>query len=226
MSIRPRLPAGKGVTTLVAAGALLLGACVAPAALAAPAGKAGRAFAFDGVDDYVEVPDSARWNLGSASLTIDFWIWFDTIRGGTTIDQPAAMLVGHDEGPFPRNKWDVAFGGNTLAFHVNTAASESRFLAKTPFAPALHRWYHVAITRQGDLFTIYVDGKQGGSERDARSIPDPKAPLTIGQAESVGYGKPFILHGRIDELAIARSALTAAQVRALWTAGAAGRCVR
>ena len=38
------------------------------------AGKVGRGFSFDGVDDYVRVPDNPNLYPGAGSLTVDAWI--------------------------------------------------------------------------------------------------------------------------------------------------------
>ena len=37
-------------------------------------GKVGEAFSFDGVDDYVSVPDSLNLNFGTGDFTVDAWI--------------------------------------------------------------------------------------------------------------------------------------------------------
>jgi hypothetical protein len=79
--------------------------------------------------------------------------------------------------------------------------------------------YHLAITRRGSLYTIFVDGVPGGSATDTRPIPNASAPLTIGQAEGIGY-----VDGCLDELTIHDRALTEAELLAIYQAGAAGKC--
>ncbi|MDZ7369489.1 MAG: DUF1349 domain-containing protein [candidate division KSB1 bacterium] len=39
-------------------------------------GKVGQAFSFDGVDDYVSVPDNTNWDFGMNDFTIDLWLIF------------------------------------------------------------------------------------------------------------------------------------------------------
>src|SRR5207253_6671967 len=41
------------------------------------AGKVGQAFSFDGVNDFVSVPDSNTWAFGTGDFTIDLWANFD-----------------------------------------------------------------------------------------------------------------------------------------------------
>ena len=37
-------------------------------------GKFDGAMSFDGAGDYLNVPDSEDWNIGSGDFTIDFWV--------------------------------------------------------------------------------------------------------------------------------------------------------
>src|SRR3954471_5623734 len=55
-------------------GTLQNGATFAP-------GMVGQAFRFDGVDDYVRVPDSANLYPGAGSLTVDAWIKTNQVAG-------------------------------------------------------------------------------------------------------------------------------------------------
>ena len=80
-------------------------------------------------------------------------------------------------------------------------------------------WHHLAVVRQGNLFSIYVDGQLAGSESADINIPNPSAPLTIGQAEQIGF-----VRGRLDEIAMYSRALVPDEIRAIYEAGAEGKC--
>lgn len=172
-----------------------------------------------GGTSFVAVPDSDAWAFGTRDFTIELWASFDA-DGGNDIGHPGAIFIGNDEGPFQRNKWFFALGGGVLNFHVNGPAVTGSFFPRVPFAPTLGRWYHLAVTRQGTLYTIYVDGAAAGSASYSWPIPDVSAPLTIGQAEQLGY-----FRGRLDEVTIYDRALAADEVRAVAAAGEAGKCI-
>jgi Concanavalin A-like lectin/glucanases superfamily len=192
-------------------GTLQNGAAFAP-------GMVGQAFSFDGVDDFVQAPDSDLWAFGAADFTIDFWANFNTQPGGT-VGSPGAVFINNDEGSGTTNKWVFGLGGGVLVFHINGPSISSVFLVQAPFIPNLNQWYHLAVTKNGDTYTIYVDGNPAGSETNSVVIPNPNAPLNIGQAEGL-----FFTDGLMDEVHIFERALSALEIQTIFNAGSAGLC--
>ena len=110
------------------------------------------------------------------------------------LGQPWAIFIGNDDagGQF-RNKWFFAESDGTLTFHINgqnVPGGGGLWLARTPFTPETNRWYHLAVTRQGDVFTTWIDGVAGATSTSSTVIPNSVAPLTIGQGEGLGYFWP------------------------------------
>lgn len=91
----------------------------------------------------------------------------------------------------------------------------------------LNAWTHLAITYDGSAVTGYVNGQSVGSVAAAgviRVAAGSAAALMIGnepQRDAVQPGG-FAWDGLIDEVAFYDRALTAAQVQAVYAAGAAG----
>jgi hypothetical protein len=164
------------------------------------------------------VADSDLWAFGANNFTIEFWANFDTPDGGT-IGHPGDIFIGNDEGPGTRNKWFFALGEGFLNFHINGPEVGSRFFPLVLFSPTVSQWYHLAVTRDGSTYTIFVDGTPRGSEIDTRLIPNANAPLTIGQAEELGF-----MNGHLDEVTIYNRALTEDEIQAIANAGSAGKC--
>ena len=185
-------------------------------------GNVGSALGFDGVNDYVTVPDSDLWAFGTNDFTIELWANFDA-PGGGTISHPGDIFIGNDEGPFVVNKWFFALGGGLLHFTVfNELDPPSNFfLVRAPFSPTMGRWYHLGVTKRGTLFTIYVDGIPVGSEISTSSVANPDAPLLIGQSN-----EPFggFMNGLLDEVTIYNRALTQAELQSIFNAGSGGKC--
>ncbi|MEK7996867.1 MAG: LamG-like jellyroll fold domain-containing protein [Planctomycetota bacterium] len=75
------------------------------------------------------------------------------------------------------------------------------------------------MTKTGTLFTIFLNGVPIGSEISNSPIANASAPLTIAQAESLGF-----MNGRLDEIAIYSRALTQSELQAIANAGTAGKC--
>jgi WD40 repeat protein len=177
-------------------------------------GVAGQSFHLDGATRYVEVPRSDRWGFGRRDFSIELWVQFRGAATSNDIYGPGAVFVGCDEGNGGSgNKWFFAYGGGFLNFHINHANAGGDFYAKAAFEPDLEQWYHLAVTRSESTFTIYMNGAPVASQKVDVIIPNPNAPLTIGQAEGLGF-----FSGLMDEVAIYDRALSADEVKARWSA--------
>ncbi|MDY6987069.1 MAG: LamG-like jellyroll fold domain-containing protein [Thermodesulfobacteriota bacterium] len=178
------------------------------------------ALRFDGNNDYVGIPDNDLWTLGSNDFTIEFWANWD-LAGSGSIGHPGDVFLSCNEGSGYRNKWFFALGGGDLNFHVNGPSSTGAgFFPLVPFSPIIGEWYHLAVTRRANTFTIFIDGNPAGSTERTVVIPNPNAPLTIGQAN-----EPFggFMNGRLDEVTIYNQALTEGQIQAIFDAGSEGK---
>jgi len=185
-------------------------------------GKVGSAFSFNGVDDFVQVPDSDFWTF-TGDFTIDAWVKIET---ESTVG-PA--FVSHDEGPGNINKWIFGrFGPNSGApvakrgrtgFLINEPPSGLAWLAGDPWTPDPNKFHHLAVVRSGDTFTFYRDGEFDGTDLTTLPIPNAAASLEIGKAE-VG----FRLDGLIDEVEIYNRALSEQEIQDIFNAGSAGKC--
>jgi uncharacterized repeat protein (TIGR01451 family) len=180
-------------------------------------GEVAYALGFNGTN-YVGVVDSPLWAFGTAPFTIEFWANFASSPGGS-MGEPADIFIGNDEGSGDQNKWFFAIGGGNLEFHINSPTLGPQFFPLVPFSPTVGQWYHLAITRSGSTYTIYIDGVPSGSATNTNAIPTANAPLTIAEAEDIGY-----MDGDLDEMTIYNLALTHAQILSIYNAGHGGKC--
>jgi hypothetical protein len=164
--------------------------------------------------DWVRVPDDEAWELGSRPFTIEMWISFENVLSEAPHQQP---LIGHSEGPGSTNKWILWLQSGSLTFHVNGPQMGGTNPVSCPWSPAPFEWHHVAVTRQGSDWSLFIDGQQEAIGTNALAIPDVAADLTIGRAEDTW------LEGRADEVSIYDRALSADEIAALSTASG-GKC--
>jgi hypothetical protein len=185
-------------------------------ATATGTGQVGQAFSLDGTNDYVSVPDSSLWTFGG-DFTIDLWVNFDTIKTGAVGSLPN-VFVAHDGGSGEFLKWVFyaskadSSSPTTLNFHINPSVGSNMFLG-APFTVASPgAWHNVAVVRDDNSYTFYVDGTPANVPIvDATIVPDASpALLTIGQAEGAGY-----FDGRLDEIRIYDTALSQSEIAAL-----------
>ena len=181
-------------------------------------GKVGNALLFDGINDYVAVQDNDLWTFGSRNFTIEMWVNFTAPWSGSR-GHPGDIFIAHDEGAWWVNKWFFALGEAALWWTLNSPTIGPQFLSAAPFAPVVGQWYHIAVRRGGNNYTIFVNGVPTGSQIANFVIPNANSPLTIGQGEGLGY-----MDGLIDEISIYYRDLTNEEINSIVAAGSAGKC--
>jgi hypothetical protein len=175
------------------------------------AGEVGLAFDFQNGSGYVQVPDSPSLNFGGNDFSIELWANFTSLTGNRA-------LIAKDNGPGADNKWIFWLNGSQLQFLVGAGTSQAT-VGTAAFTPALNTWHHLAVTRNGLLFSFYVDGALVSTGSSGTPIPTITAPLTIGQAEGGNF-----MGGLEDEVSIYGRALSASEVQSIYEAGTAGKC--
>lgn len=176
-------------------------------------GKVANAFSFDGVGDTVTAPDNTDWALGG-DFTVDTWVNFTSVPVAGHI-----AFVAHDEGNGYHPKW-IFWWKDTgqLSFHFNTGSATVDPVSYS-WTPTTGTWYHVAVTRAGSTFTLYLNGTSVATGSETTAIPDAAGPLTLGSAEN-----NYFLDGLLDEPEIYQRALSDTEVKAINDAGANPRC--
>ncbi len=181
-------------------------------------GKVGKAFQFDGVDDYVEIPDSPSQT--PAAMTLMAWIKW---KKGTTI-------ISKWDSFLSQASWYLLVNGDELRFLVGGTGGQASEIDTDNVNLVVDQWYHVVAVYDSanKLMKIYVNGVEVPSTVTPNSAfvsPfDGTAPVRIGA--SVGSGgvafNPF--NGLIDEVAFWNKALTAQEIKSIYDADTAGMC--
>ena len=140
---------------------------------------------FDGTGDYVSVAeaDPADWNYAAGTLTLDFWVQFNSLTGQHCLySQPAAL------------SHVVLFYDNTaqkLIFSVLSAGVRIVY-EEASWSPSASTWYHVAVIRGwggvADDWAFTVDGTAIHTFTNAGTLPDIAASVQIGlNGTTVGF---------------------------------------
>jgi hypothetical protein len=153
----------------------------------------------NGSTAYVSVPNSPAWAFGRQDFTIALWTKFSVILSEQT------FLAG-DDGGGNHNKWIFQFVRGHLQFKLDGATNGS--LASSYCGPVLDQWYHIALTRNGNNFTFYLDGSPLSSVTWIGEIPATTAPLTIGSAEGGTFFK-----GQLDDIRIYNRSLSPTEIK-------------
>jgi len=180
----------------------------------------GQAFSFNGINSYVEVPDSTALRLTN-ELTIEFWVKRQQLvtedylvnKGGDWTDGQLNYGV-----TIPGANFSAA--SNSLSFNFAGGTRHSSVIAD-------FNWHHCAIVaRNGDVDpTFYIDGVQQPvvlrEGAGTLNLYDSTNPLQIGaQVGSPSYFSTALL----DELSLYNRALSSNEIAAIYDAGSAGKC--
>ncbi|HEX7898863.1 MAG TPA: LamG-like jellyroll fold domain-containing protein [Planctomycetota bacterium] len=176
----------------------------------AAAGRAGKALAFDGVDDAVRIPDAEGLTIKTLEMTVSAWV-FRTGEGGS--GQP---VLNRQRGGWKNDQLNLSLPGGVPTLSVFTTAGLRT--ATVSAALPLQRWTHLAGTYDGTALRLYVNGTEAASDAGpagSHLIMETK-PLTVGAAINDDSDRPneFFL-GSIDEVRLYYRTLTPAEIAAL-----------
>jgi hypothetical protein len=159
---------------------------------------------FDGVDDYIGFGDVYDF-AGTSSFTVEGWF------NRTTVGEAGTwrIVAGKEPATGTRDGWAIAIApGTQLIYFDRVNASNDDVVASTT-ATVAGTWYHFAVTYDGATMRMYVNGALEASTASALSIPNTTYPLRLGSLDPAPTNS---FAGRIDEIAIYNTALTATQI--------------
>ena len=161
-------------------------------------GRNGPGLSFDGVNDWVTIPDAASLDL-STGMTLEAWVRPSRLGGWRTLvfkERAGGVVYGlyADQG-----------GGRPLG---QVDIGEERNAVGTAALP-MNAWSHLAVTYDGAVLRLYVNGAQAGSLSHAGVIPASTGVLRLG-GNSI-WAEWFA--GVLDDVRIYDRALTAAEIQ-------------
>ncbi|HEY0771348.1 MAG TPA: LamG domain-containing protein, partial [Sphingobacteriaceae bacterium] len=189
----------------------------------------GLAFGFDGVDDYVEIPDSS--SLKPQQISVEAWVKFTSLNS-TNPSAPGLQYIvfkknrraDHFEG-YSLSKFRDTNGVERIGFTIASAGGNQISARSTSpvtvNANIRNQFYHLVGTYDGSTVRLYVNGELEGIQAANFALDYDTRPLFIG-----GSGESFNgrMQGVIDEVGIYNRAVTANEVRRIFESGGAGKC--
>ena len=158
---------------------------------------------FDGTGDYVDV-GGTYWTTGAAidsgDFTIEFWLNIDAWGGNSNQS--------------PINNYGDGNGG--WGFYVSTSTGKVYWWfyngsgwvyvnssTGTRTALSLDTWYHIALTRSGNIFRLFLDGTQEDSTTDSNAMTSSTGSVQSGiRLGAINTDNP--VNGYIDDVRISK----------------------
>jgi biopolymer transport protein ExbB len=152
------------------------------------AGQIGRGGRFNGIEDYLELPNESDFALSTA-VTVEAWLRVDAF----TVPWQAIVTKGDTTWRLHRHASDA-----TVAFGTNIEMSKPEDLAAT--APVDDgQWHYAVVAYNGFEKAIYIDGELQGSAPVRGALDQDPSPVMIG-ANAAYPERKFA--GIIDEVRI------------------------
>ncbi|MBU1097409.1 MAG: T9SS type A sorting domain-containing protein [Bacteroidetes bacterium] len=168
-------------------------------------GKYGNALRFDGIDDYVEIPNSPSLNIDTNGVSISIFVKLDYLPQ----EMPTGVGPIYDSG-LDRYVIYVDKGNKELRFKVTTASGAER-----PGIPenmlVKNEWMHIVGVYDGSMAMIYMNGELMDTHSNITGNVKPDQVARLGQ-DGTNYFK-----GELDNVQIYNRGLSADEVKALYT---------
>ena len=167
-------------------------------------GKIDGAVSFDGIDDYINIPNSASLQFTS-SLTIEAWVNPESFGSGSDVD----IILRKGEGN--PNDWQLAIHDQRTGLRIeendDIGLDGSTFLSATT-------WCYIAGTWNGSIRKVYLnDSEDGYGSKTGSIIPDIRD-IYIG-----GRAGTDLLTGIIDEVRASDTTRSVAWIKASYESG-------
>lgn len=148
----------------------------------------------DGNSDYITVPDSADFTLGTNNFTIDLWVRFNSLPGGGQYATFYSQFLNSS------NQTIFYFEGSSLKFYSNRGGTGTGYFYSESISLNTAQWYHIELDRSGSNCYMFVDGISKSVTEGVAfgNITDISGNIIIG-ADNAGAVNTF-LNGWIDEV--------------------------
>ncbi|MEN6335067.1 MAG: LamG domain-containing protein [Phycisphaerales bacterium] len=171
-------------------------------------GWLGTALAFDGIDDYVEVPHHASLVPSGGEVTAMAWIYAE--RHGGPNGVPWQGIVAKDDSPRQYSLYTQDNG----TLHFSTGPYFSHVCTNSTSTVPLREWVHVAAMVKDMRHAYFINGKPSGvSGTDAVLLPGSKSTVRIGNTQE----PERTFWGMIDEVRLYDRALSQEEIEDLMT---------
>lgn len=140
---------------------------------------------FDGTGDYLNIPASSQFTVGTGDFTIECWFKADDNTQNTGVFQYSATAGGFSSSA--SNQIDVQLYLGNIYYGNNAGFSG---LVETGYK--VNFWYHIALVRSGTTLKIYLNGVEKASVTDSTNY--------TGQDVVIGgfYTTAYLLKGFVS----------------------------
>lgn len=178
-------------------------------------GNANSAYSFDGISNYIQIPDAPSFNFSTTKqISVAFWVKLEATKGYAGIITKWGPLGKEDD------DFQISFnaGATKIGLNVNSStntAIPNSILETTDFG--LNSWAHFVMEcdATGGTMKLYKNGALIASGPAQNSIVKTNTPIHIGRSNSLPNN--FFTKMSIDNIRIYNRVLKASEITYLAT---------
>jgi hypothetical protein len=175
-------------------------------------GTYGSALSFDGIDDYVSVPNNESLEFTN-QFTISAWfkpaIDLNNLPGGV-YGAVGKKAVGTGD-------YGLDFCGGSNGWAVQIYNTSDGYELDSGYPAYANKWYYVTGTYDGTYLRLYVNGTEVANQNIGYTIRKSGQPFEVGHYWDWGV-KPF-WNGTIDEVRMWNRALSPTEIQTVMDGG-------
>lgn len=148
---------------------------------------------FDGSGDYLTLAANAAFGFGTGDVTIEMWLYPSSTKN------VQFLFDTRDNGNTTQTRYNLSLNNtNSMqpSFNVGVTA-----VATSNVALAVGYWYHLAVTRSGSTFRMFINGTQVASGTNSSDVGASSGPCigTTGDARGNydGYFQGYMSNLRV-----------------------------
>lgn len=157
----------------------------------------GASGAFNGSSAYLELADTSSQLLLSGDFTIECWVYFNSVSGTQII-----MQSGWDGSGGALALWMHGSYPSKISLWADSYSSGAPIITGTTTL-ATGTWYHVAATRSGNNWSLYLNGTSQGTATSSATVTR-KIRRVGAYSDTSGTSTNYYLNGYIDDLRITK----------------------
>jgi len=187
-------------------------------------GQINSALDFDGVADYVALPDNEPIWLPQCNFTLSAWVYFDNPPGNS---RESILDLNFGDSSIPSNELgcllERRYASGIVRFSMTTTSDTDEDL-NSNIGLTENSWFHVVAVRDGTTQAIYINGDL---DNDRTCSSDPirytggydDDTVNIGSMSRSGFPLNWHVNGKIDDVRIHDRALSPEEVQQLYQDG-------